>query len=141
MTGSPTDKEIMHTLLSCLRTIFLPYDNNDEETESRAELSARTCLEFINMLITKTLHDEYQPVAFYTIFALPKPGGITHFTLSNKSLGGEPMGLFRLDVLAREFEKAYNIWGRDVFGADMADDVADFMEKWGDALPKEPKLQ
>ena len=131
----PTDQELMETLLSCLRTIFLPCEKNSDEVEQRSELLARTCLEFIGNVIDKGLHNEYQPVAFYTLFALPKSGGITHFTLSNKSLGGEPMGMFRLDLLAKVFERAYREWGSEVFGVDLADDVSDFIERWGNVLP------
>ena len=141
LTDLPTDEEIIQVLLSCLRSIFLPDNTVDIQKENQAELFARTVLEFINVLIAKGLHDEFQPVAFYTVMAKQKTGGVSHFNLVNKTLGGEPMGIFRLDVLAREFDKAYKEWGRLVFGADMADDVADFMEKWGNVLPKEPKLQ
>ena len=137
----PTDEEIMRVLLSCLRTIFLPDVNVDRQKESEAELFARTVLEFINVLISRGLHKEFQPVAFYTVMVQQRPGGVSHFNLVNKTLGGEPMGMFRLDVLAKEFDKAYKQWGEKVFGMDLSDDVADIMEKWGGALPKEPKLQ
>jgi len=43
--------------------------------------------------------------------------------------------------LAKEFDRAYNIWGSKVFGQDLSDDVADIMEKWGNVLSDEPKLQ
>ena len=136
----PTDQELLDILLSCLRSIFLPDNKVDRQKENQAELFARTVLEFINVLISRGLHKDFQPVAFYTVMAQQRSGGVSHFNLVNKTLGGEPMGIFRLDVLAKEFDKAYKEWGRVVFGADLSDDVADIMEKWGGALPKEPKL-
>jgi len=136
----PSDEEIIQVLLSCLRSIFLPENTVDREKEYHAELLARTSLEFINVLISKGLHEEFQPVAFYTVMAKQKTGGVSHFNLVNKTLGGEPMGNFRLDILAREFDKAYNIWGNKTFGVSLSDEVADIMQKWGDVLPKEPKL-
>ena len=141
LTDLPTDEEIIQVLLSCLRSIFLPDNKVDIEKERHAELLARTVLEFINVLIQKGLHEEFQPVAFYTVMAKQKSGGVSHFNLVNKTLGGEPMGIFRLDVLAKEFDRAYNIWGSKVFGQDLSDDVADIMEKWGNVLSDEPKLK
>ena len=141
LSNSLTDEEIMQTLLSCLRSIFLPDTKVDRAKENQAELLARTVLEFVNVLIAKGLHEEFQPVAFYAIMAKQKSGGVSHFNLVNKTLGGEPMGIFRLNVLAQEFDKAYNQWGSKVFGMDLSDDVAEIMEKWGGVLPKEPKLQ
>ena len=132
--NQPSDEEIMQVLLSCLRSIFLPEITVDREKEHHAELLARTALEFINVLISKGLHGEFQPVAFYTIMAKQKTGGVSHFNMVNKTLGGEPMGVFRLDILAKEFDKAYNRWGHDVFGVSLSDDVADVMEKWGDVF-------
>ena len=141
MSNSPSDTELLDILLSCLRSIFLPDNKVDREKENQAELLARTVLEFVNVLISKGLQEEFQPVAFYTVMAKQKSGGVSHFNLVNKSLGGEPMGTFRLDILAQEFDKAYKQWGSKVFGMDLSEDVADIMEKWGGVLPKEPKLQ
>ena len=134
MSKLPSDTELLDILLSCLRSIFLPDNKVDREKENQAELLARTVLEFVNVLISKGLQEEFQPVAFYTIMAKQKSGGVSHFNLVNKTLGGEPMGIFRLDILAQEFDKAYKQWGSRVFGTDLSDDVADIMEKWGGVI-------
>ena len=138
MTDLPTDEEIIKVLLSCLRSIFLPDNTVDLDKENQAELLARTVLEFVNVLIAKGLNEGFQPIAFYTIMAKQKSGCVSHFNMVNKTLGGEPMGMFRLDVLAKEFDRAYRQWGEITFGKDLSDDVADIMERWGNALPKEP---
>ena len=134
LSNSLTDEELLDVLLSCLRSIFLPDTKVDRAKENQAELLARTVLEFVNVLIAKGLHEEFQPVAFYAIMAKQKSGGVSHFNLVNKTLGGEPMGIFRLDVLAQEFDKAYNIWGHKTFGMDLDEDTANILEKWGNVL-------
>jgi len=135
--GEPAEHdEVIETLTKCLRSLFLPDKNIAIYKENERELLAMTALQFIHKLMLEGFENEFQPIAFNIVFVKQKTGGVDQAKISSTELGGEPMGRFRLDVLAGEFKSAFDRWGQKVYGVDLPDSVVGWMEKWGDNLPK-----